>query len=123
MAYRVTPTTITGCSPSELIQGRRIKTVLPIPPHNLLPKLPDSVKLPKRHQKVKHNQKIHFDKRNGVQNLKALKPGDKLRIRSPCEKIGGPEVRARGVVFDHTWWILEMISSEEIAGKYNVFPH
>ena len=93
MAYRATPTTITGYSPSELLQGRRIKTVLPVPPESLVPKLPDSEKLTEKHQKAKRDQKKHFDKRNGVRDLKELKPGDQVRIRAPHEKTWGPESR------------------------------
>ena len=91
MAYRATPTPITGYSPSELLQGRRIKTVLPVPPESLVPKLPDSEKLPKKHQKVKHDQKKHFDKQNGMRDLTELKPGDQVRVRAPYEKTWGPE--------------------------------
>ena len=93
IAYRATPTTITGYSPSELLQGRRIKTVLSVLPESLVPKLPDSEKLTKKHQKAKHDQKKHFDKRNGVRDLKELKPGDQVRIRAPYEKTWGPESR------------------------------
>ena len=93
MAYRATPTTITGYSPSDLLQGRGIKTFLPVPPESLVPKLPDSEKLTKKHQKAKHDQKKHFDKRNGVLDLKELKPGDQVRIRAPYEKTWGPESR------------------------------
>ena len=35
---------------------------------------------------------------------------------------GQRDESSRGAVFDHTWWMPEMIVSEEISGKYNLFP-
>ena len=93
MAYRATPTTTTGYSPSELLQGRRLKTFIPVVPQNLVPQLPDSENLQKMHHKAKLDQKKYFDRRHGVRDLSELQPGDRVRIRNPTDKTWGPDVR------------------------------
>ena len=49
MEYRATPTTVTGYSPCELLQQRRMKTRVPMTAKQLLPKLPDQGELQDKH--------------------------------------------------------------------------
>ena len=86
MTYRATPTTTTGFSPCELLQGRKMKTTLPVNRESLIPSLPDIKTVRRNHKRSKENQKKHHDERNGAQSLRKLKPGDRVRIRTPDEK-------------------------------------
>ena len=89
MEYRSTPTTVTGYSPCELLQGRRMKTALPSTHDQLKPKLPDEYQVRSRHRHSKQQQKKHYDRRNGARHMKTLEPGDIVRIRTPDQKQWG----------------------------------
>ena len=89
MEYRATPTTTTGYSPCELLQGRKMKTKIPVMPDQLQPKLPDSTQLKEKHHQAKRHQKKYHDLHKGARKLSKLHPGDTVRIRTGDEKIWG----------------------------------
>ena len=86
MEYRATSTTVTGYSPCELLQQRRMKTRVPMTTKQLLPKLPDQAELRDKHSQSKRDQAKYHDQRKGVRNLTPLRPGDSVRLRTPDEK-------------------------------------
>ena len=50
MAYRSAPLDTTGCSPSQLLMGRNIRTKLPVLSMNLTPEWPDFAAVKERDQ-------------------------------------------------------------------------
>ena len=86
MEYRATSTTVTGYSPCELLQQRRMKTRVPMTAKQLLPKLPDQAELRDKHSQSKRDQAKYHDQRKEVRNLTPLRPGDSVRLRTPDEK-------------------------------------
>lgn len=83
MAYQSTLIAATGMRPSELLMGRRIKTILLTHINELKPKQPNLNKVKEKDAK---RRKIYYDKRYGVHNLNPLKIGDKIQIRTDQEK-------------------------------------
>ncbi len=86
MAYRATPNTITGYSPCQLLQGRRMATDLPMLKEKLLPGWPTYEKVNEKFKSAKVNQKYYFDKRNGARPLSPLRPGDPVRVKIDNDK-------------------------------------
>ena len=77
LAYRSTPLE-NGYSPSELLMGRKLRTMIPTTPSQLKPKLPHVHTLKKREKEIKDRQKRNFDKTHKARSLSPLREGDKV---------------------------------------------
>ena len=86
LAHRSTPSTATGCSPSELSLGRRLRSRLPTLPENLEPQLQDKQKVIERDLKMKNANQHYFNKRHGACNLPELQPGEVVLQKLDGEK-------------------------------------
>ncbi|KAA0185265.1 hypothetical protein HAZT_HAZT011156 [Hyalella azteca] len=86
MNYRNTPLDTTGCSPPQLLQGRKLRTRLPVLSSALLPNWPniEGVRSMDAHAKLKSTE--NFNKRHGARPLPELRPGQNVRVRLPHEK-------------------------------------
>lgn len=89
MAYRSTPISATGVTPSELIMGRRMRTIVPAIPSTLEPKWPDLNQVRRRAEHGKEYAKQYYDIKFGARKLHPLGPGDHVRIRIDKEKLWG----------------------------------
>ena len=89
LAYRSSPHSITGFSPSELCLGRKLRTTLPVLSENLVPKTidPNLVKANDASKKMKTKQ--YYDNRHGAKLLTPLNKGDTVRVKLPGEKRWG----------------------------------
>ncbi|XP_070167571.1 uncharacterized protein [Polyergus mexicanus] len=91
LEYRATPLKC-GFSPSELAMGRRIKSLLPITPSLLVPKIVDRERLLSRERERIRRQKEDFDKRHHKIERDDLEIGDCVWIR---------DLRRWGIVKKH----------------------
>lgn len=85
LAYRSTPLA-GGYSPSELLQGRRLRTPVPAHPSLLQPSWPDLAAFTGQDQQSKQKQKAHFDTRHRAKLLPVLNPGDCVWVRDSNSK-------------------------------------
>ncbi|EZA47538.1 hypothetical protein X777_16207 [Ooceraea biroi] len=88
MEYRLTPLEC-GFTPSELLMGRKIRSLLPIHPDNLTPVLIDRKVLLHRENVRIQRQKTNHDEKHYTKESIALKEGDEVWIK---------DVRMWGVV-------------------------
>ena len=84
MSYRLTPSTATGYSPSEIMLQRQIRTTLPTLPTKYNPI--DKSKLKQKHNESQERNQFYNNRRNGVRPLPELMAGDQVRIRTPEDK-------------------------------------
>ena len=89
MVYRATPSTVTGFSPCQLLQGRRMATTLPMMTSQLMPNRPNHDMVRQRDESAKEKQAFYFDRRHGVKEMSKLQPGDTVRLKAPGEKQWG----------------------------------
>ena len=89
MVYRATPSTVTGFSPCQLLQGRRMATTLPMMTSQLMPNRPNHDMVRQRDESAKEKQAFYFDRRHGVKEMSKLQPGDTVRLKAPLEKQWG----------------------------------
>ncbi|XP_061132648.1 uncharacterized protein K02A2.6-like [Syngnathus typhle] len=80
MAYRAAPLA-NGCSPTELLMGRKIRTTVPVIPSQLDPKGADLEDVKRKEQSYRQKQKLNFDKRHRAHTLPALQPGDHVWVK------------------------------------------
>ena len=85
LAYRSTPLA-GGYSPSELLQGRRLRTPVPAHPSLLQPRWPDIPTFKRVDQQSKLRQKAYFDTRHRARGLPELNSGDGVWVRDTREK-------------------------------------
>ncbi|UYV71909.1 K02A2.6-like [Cordylochernes scorpioides] len=88
LEYRSTPLE-NGCSPAELLMGRKLRTTLPIAPENLNPKLVDSQTLKRKEGRKRKAMKSRYDRRCGATDMEELSEGDTVWIT---------DMRAWGIV-------------------------
>ena len=86
MSYRATPHTATGVSPSQLMMGREIRTLLPTLESNLKPISVNYEAVAERDERSKTAYRQSFDKRHGVRNLSELQPGDAVLMKLDQQK-------------------------------------
>ena len=86
MSYRATPHTAIGVSPSQLMMGREIRTLLPTLESNLKPISVSYEAIAERDEKSKTAYQQSFDKRRGVRKLSELQPGDAVHMRLDQKK-------------------------------------
>ncbi|GBN39601.1 hypothetical protein AVEN_222848-1 [Araneus ventricosus] len=79
MAYRATPLE-NGFSPSELLIGRRINTILPVAKTQLQPYSVSKKVLEAKEERRIEGQKANYDKHHGVRNFDELDPGQNVWI-------------------------------------------
>ena len=80
MEYRATPL-FNGCSPAQLLMGRRIRTTLPVHPSMLEPQWPDLASVCAKERQYKQQQKANFDRHHNARELPALKQGTEVWVR------------------------------------------
>ncbi|XP_043234595.1 uncharacterized protein K02A2.6-like [Amphibalanus amphitrite] len=90
LTYRSTPLDVTGCTPSQLIMGRQLRSRLPTTKAHLAPRWPDMAHIARRADEAKRKSTADFNRRHGVRPLPALRPGDVVLTRLPGERLGGP---------------------------------
>ena len=87
MAYRSTPVTATGVSPSELIMGRKLRTTVPISSEKLKPEWPDFDDVQKRDALTKSVMRDNYNRLHGVRTswVTAVTPTDRPKsVRNSC---------------------------------------
>ena len=89
MAYRTTPLESTGYSPSQLLMGRDIKTMLPMLQHKLILKYTPSCDVKDNDSKAKAKSAESYNMRKGAKILPELKDNQAVRIQLPAEKQWG----------------------------------
>ena len=95
LAYRSTPTTVTGVSPARLLYGREFQTTLPTLPVQLSPQLASQADVKQRDARRKASDKTNYDKRHGSRPLSVLSPGQAVRWKRQPEERGW---RSQGVI-------------------------
>ncbi len=78
LEYRTTPLDL-GLSPSELLMGRKLRSILPTSRKHLKPQTPDPEYVREKFLRNRNTQKFHFDKH--TRPLKQLNIGDAVRIQ------------------------------------------
>ena len=94
LAYRSTPIA-NGYSPSELLMGRKLRTIVPILPQQLQPKLPNTFALRRKEQHIKEKQKQTYNKRHRVTKLTPLKKGNRVWLPQMGKK--GTVIKQQGI--------------------------
>ena len=82
MTYRSTPIPAFGVTPARLMMGREMRTTLPILPRNLRPKIASHKQLNEADKLHKSKSAVYFNQKHGAKQLKELRPGDNVRIRT-----------------------------------------
>jgi len=82
MAYRATPLSATGYSPSQLMMGRTIRTTLPTLQRNLAPRWPDPEKVRENDDKAKSDYRYYYNRRHSARPLQDLAMGSTVRVRT-----------------------------------------
>ena len=97
--YRTTPLDGISLSPAQLLMGRRPRNLLPASKEVLKPKLVNHqhVKIQLDHQKQR--QKLYYDQRRGVKELKPLSEGQSVRM-SPNPNLNNKGKWTPGTVVD-----------------------
>ena len=75
LAYRTTPLQV-GCSPSELLMYRMLRSTVPTSCSQRLPRIPDLDMVLAKDQRIKAKQKRDFDSHHGARALPPLEQGD-----------------------------------------------
>ena len=86
LTYRSTPLDVTGCTPSQLIMGRQLRSRLPTTKAHLVPRWPDMAHIARRADEAKRKSTADFNRRHGARPLPALQPGDVVLTRLPGER-------------------------------------
>lgn len=76
MAYRATPLA-NGYSPTELLMGRKIRTLVPVIPSQLNPVCADMIKLKLTEQSYRQKQRHNYDHRHRTHDM----CGSKIHMR------------------------------------------
>ncbi|KAK7106117.1 hypothetical protein V1264_017410 [Littorina saxatilis] len=80
LMYRSTPLQ-NGLSPSQLLMGRKLKTLVPVLPNTLKPQTPDHDSVKAKETASKEKQRQTFDRRHAAKDLPSLQPGDSVWVR------------------------------------------
>ena len=95
LAYRSTPLQV-GYSPSQLLMGRVLRTIVPTTRAQREPRIPDLNLVRSRDVQNKTRQKKNFDSHHGVRELPPLLPGDRVWLpQKGCEGEVQQEVAPR----------------------------
>lgn len=104
--YRATPHPTTGVSPSEMLNGRRLRTKLPF--LNLKPEDESIKEIRKRHDDKKLEQKRNFDRRRKAK-VKDIKVGDSILVRQEKSTTKPP--------FDPNPYIVEEVVGNKVSAR------
>ena len=85
MSYRATLIQATGVSPSQLMMGRQIRTIVPTLDSNLRPEWPDLHKVRKLDRKAKVSYRKYY-KKNDVRALPEISPGASVAVKLDDER-------------------------------------
>lgn len=85
LALRSTPL-LCGCSPTELLMGRKFRGVVPIIPHTLHPSLPNYKLVMKKEEKAKAKSKIDFGRHHKAKPLPKVPIGQSVWISHLCQR-------------------------------------
>ena len=85
MAYRATPLA-NGYSPTELLTGRKIRTLVPVIPSQLNPGCADMIKLKLTELSYRQKQRQNYDRRHRAHDMLHLQPGEHVWIKDTHEK-------------------------------------
>jgi hypothetical protein len=86
LAYRNTPLDVTGCSPAQLLMGRRTRSTLPAMSSQLAPEWPDLLRVREKDASGKAKSEESFRKQHGARPLPELRDGQSVRIKLPGDK-------------------------------------
>ena len=86
MTYRATPVAAIGCSPAELMMGRRMRTLLPTIPRQLEPVSLDRSAIEAKDTLTKMRYADDYNRRHGVRKLPELEAGEPVRVKLDNEK-------------------------------------
>ena len=86
MTYRATPVAAIGCSPAELVMGRRMRTLLPTIPRQLEPVSLDRSAIEAKDTLTKMRYADDYNRRHGVRKLPELEAGEPVRVKLDNEK-------------------------------------
>ncbi len=86
LAYRATPIAATGCSPSQLLMGRLLRTTVSVMASNLVPEWPELKIVKVKDRKAKESCRYFFNWRHGTRSLSPLSPGDSAHLKLDGEK-------------------------------------
>ena len=90
LAYRSTPLEH-GFSPAELLMGRKIRSMVPTSPSQLVPLWPYLDQFREADEHLKARPKRNFDTRHGARDLPELRPGDQVWL---------PDYKTQGTVLE-----------------------
>lgn len=79
LAYRSTPLE-SGYSPAELLFGRKLRTKVPTPKEQLIPKWPDFKCYKENQQRVKEKQRKNFNEKHRAKELQELDVGTEVWV-------------------------------------------
>ena len=86
MTYRATPVAAIGCSPAELMMGRRMRTLLPTIPRQLEPVSLDCSAIEAKDTLTKMRYADDYNRRHGVRKLPEMEAGEPVRVKLDNEK-------------------------------------
>ena len=93
LSYRATPLQ-NGYSPTELLMNRRLCTLVPQMYSQLRPIVPDQRILREKEEQLKQAQKVNFDQRHHLRDLKALSPRQIVWVREKDRVVPGEVMRS-----------------------------
>jgi hypothetical protein len=82
--YRSTPLA-NGYSPAELLMSRKLRTKLPVAPHNLQAAPPNIQDLQQKEEKSRLNMKLNFDTHYSAKPLPVLQENDEVWLKDRKE--------------------------------------
>ena len=86
MTYRTTPHSATGKSPSVMLNGRQLRTKVPVLPERLQPVSHNDREIRRADEKSKETYKKQYDAKHGARALPVLQPQDCVLIKTDDEK-------------------------------------
>ena len=89
LSYRTTPLPWCGLSPSELCQGRRLRSDVPQTRKSLIPDWPCLAKFRKDDEKFKKHQKLNYDQRHLVRTLPDIPDGTNVFVNTEGRQTEG----------------------------------
>ncbi|CAC5397502.1 unnamed protein product [Mytilus coruscus] len=70
-----------GYSRAELLMGHKLRTLVPVAPKNLTPKLPNTRELSRKEDEYKFKQKQYYDRRHRARPFSNVKTNDRVWVK------------------------------------------